>query len=85
MLKFNAYRVSDDEVWAATSVNDAISDYEKSTGKLSHNFVSELSVLEIDRIRPVSNEDGLFSGHVFTIRQLLNKVKQTGFLAMYYI
>lgn len=77
----NAYQMDDYDVWAANSIEEAVSDYERETGgKVDPEEVRQLTDAELDADIPEFDENEQPTGKMTTIRSWLADMTKPGFL-----
>jgi len=81
MLK--AFYVSECELWAAETAEQAKQDYERETGELCvDGYPQELTEAELDKEYPEFDEDEAPTDNMTSVRQMLREHGDTvGFLA----
>lgn len=80
MLK--AFHVSDEELWAAETAEQAAADYEHETGeKCEDGYPHELTVAELNAEQPEFDEDENETGGKTSVQQMLLEMAEPGFLA----
>ena len=80
MLK--AFEVSDCELWAAETADQAAADYERETGeKCEDGYPRELTVPELNTEQPEFDEDENETGGTTSVQQMLLEMAGPGFLA----
>ena len=83
-MAMKAFQLTDEEIWAANSLEEAITDYEKTTGvNIDPDDVNELSDTLLDKPVPEYDDDENPTGQMTTLRAWLNDMTEPGFLAGY--
>ena len=79
-----AYRMTECEVWAANSIEEAIADYRREIlDDLDADDVRELTDAELDDPLDEFDEDGEPTGETTTLRARLAQMTSCGLLAGY--
>ena len=78
-----AYYINEDEIWAANSIEEAIADYEQTTGEKleSPEDVREVTESELDTQIKEYDENEEPTGDTISMRQLLREKLSIGMLA----
>lgn len=77
-----AFQLTEDEIWAADSLDEAVDDYVATMGEQPDlELVCELSEDDLDRPIPEYDEDELQTGNMTSLRNYLAKMVGPGLLA----
>lgn len=77
-----AFRVSENELWAANSAEEAKAHYQQTTGEqVDEDEFVELTDAELDEDIPEYDDDEVRTGNTTTLRRYLNEMSEPGFLA----
>lgn len=81
MSVLKAFHMSDNEIYAAETIEDAVKQYHHDTGVMPEmDDVYELSDAELDDEFPETDEDERPTGRMTTIRTFLDQMTEPGWL-----